>query len=97
MVDVRQIVIFNHKTFHGAFGGTRRRMFCLNCTRRAHTEEELSILDRYLVSHSPESSGRRIGGMFSPTMWRTATPGRVRHLEQIQERHAVVWPAEAKL
>jgi len=74
------VVIFNHNTMHAAFGGgNRRRMFTMNLGRRAETPEQIEDLESYIAIHLPAWAGRVHG----PTMLRTATPNRMRHLEQV--------------
>ena len=48
------VVIFNHDLYHASFGGgNRRRMFTMNCTRRAKSPEDFDIARCYLGMHSP--------------------------------------------
>ena len=78
------IVIFNHDLYHASFGGgTRRRMFTMNCTRRAKTSEDLELAHRYLSSHSAGGYNVKTGaGIFYPTMIDTANEDRMIHLSQ---------------
>jgi len=65
---------------HAAFGGGhRRRMFTMNLGRRAETPEQIEDLESYIAIHLPAWAGRVHG----PAMLRTATPNRMRHLEQV--------------
>jgi len=74
------VVIFNHNTMHGAFGGgNRRRMFTMNLGRRAESPQQIEDLESYIAYHVPTWAGRVHG----PAMLRTATPNRMRHLEQV--------------
>jgi hypothetical protein len=74
------VVAFNHNLMHASFGGSaRRRMFTLNCCRRCQTAEEIQDLEAYINSH-----GRFwIDQLHSETMRHTASPQRMRHLEQV--------------
>lgn len=72
------IVCFNHNTKHAAFGGgTRRRMFTMNCSQR-YPEDKLEDLRNYM------SGGARfwVERAYGEVMIRTAGPERMRHLEQ---------------
>ncbi len=72
------VVVFHQGTKHSAWGGgDRRRMFTLNCTRR-HTEEELPIMRREVANFSRFLTD----SVYGPAMVDTATPERMRHLEQ---------------
>jgi hypothetical protein len=54
-------------------------MFTLNCCRRCRTLEEIQDLESYINAH-----GRFwIDHLHSETMRRTASPARMRHLEQV--------------
>lgn len=74
------VVVFNHNLQHASFGGSRsRRMFTLNLCRRAQNDAELQELKDYIGAH-----GRFwLDHLHSDIMRRTATPGRLRHLEQV--------------
>jgi len=94
------VVIFNHNTMHASFGGgNRRRMFTMNLGRRAETPEQFEDLKAYIGYHLPSWAGRTHGA----NMLRTATPNRMRHLEQViaheghlpERRAAVVERARA--
>jgi len=73
------LILFNHNTKHASFGGgNRRRMFTLN------------LCQRYPIELLPELRDT-IGGAsrfwldraFGETMIHTASPARLRHLEQV--------------
>lgn len=92
------LVIFNHDTYHSAWGGnTRRRMFTLNCIRHCSTPEELETGRRYLSVHSPGgynvSTG---GGMFFPLILDTANAQRMTHLAQPAQIHDELFPHLAR-
>jgi hypothetical protein len=74
------VVAFNHNLMHASFGGSaRRRMFTLNCCRRCVTDEEIQDLIGYINAH-----GRFwIDHLHSDVMRGTASPRRMRHLEQV--------------
>jgi hypothetical protein len=72
------VVIFNHNTKHAAFGGSaRRRMFTMNCCQR-YPEDRLQELRDYLAGGARFWVERAYG----EAMIKTATPQRMRHLEQ---------------
>jgi hypothetical protein len=90
------LVVFNHNLHHASFGGSRsRRMFTLNLCRRASTETELQDLKNFIGAH-----GRFwIDHLHSDTMRETATPARMRHLEQVvaNEGHLAEAARQARL
>lgn len=94
------IVLFNHDLWHGSFGGgARRRMFTINCTRRARTTREWKTLERYVREHTPGAYDVRTGaGMYFPLMLQTAaevegaSSERQRHLEQLHRLHDQLFP-----
>ena len=92
------IVIFNHDLYHASFGGgTRRRMFTMNCTRHAKTQDDLELARRYLSSHSPGGYKLTTGaGMFHPTMIDTADENRRIHLHQPIAIHDEIFPDLAR-
>ena len=92
------VVIFNHDLYHASFGGGRqRRMFTMNCTRRAATPEEHELARQYISVHSPGGYGVDTGaGMFFPTMLDTAGEGRMEHLRQPVEIHDELFPQFAR-
>jgi ectoine hydroxylase-related dioxygenase (phytanoyl-CoA dioxygenase family) len=72
------ILVFNHNTKHAAFGGSaRRRMFTMNLCQR-YPDAKVQELRDYL------SGGARfwVERAYGRAMLATATPGRMRHLEQ---------------
>ncbi|KAE9075508.1 hypothetical protein PF010_g24273 [Phytophthora fragariae] len=73
------ILVFNHNLFHASFnGGSERRMFTINLCQR-YKEEDLQELRDYISGHARFWLDRN----YSETMMGTATPGRMRHLEQV--------------
>ena len=93
------IVIFNHDLYHASFGGgTRRRMFTMNCTRQAKTPEDLEMAHRYFSVHSPGGYNVKTGaGVFSSTvMIDTAEENRMIHLRQPIEIHDELFPHLAR-
>lgn len=92
------LLIFNHDTYHAAFGGnTRRRMFTMNCTRRAHTPEDMELCRKYLSVHSAGGYNVDTGaGMFFPLMLDTADAARWVHLEQANQVHDELFPQFAR-
>ncbi len=76
------VVVFNHNLQHAAFGGSsQRRMFTLNLCRRAGNPPEVRELRGFI------NSGARfwVEQTHSDVMRRTASPERMRHLEQVIE------------
>lgn len=74
------VLVFNHNTKHAAFGGgTRRRMFTMNLCER-YPDDKLQELRDYL------SGGARfwVESAYHETLIATATPERLRHLEQVR-------------
>jgi hypothetical protein len=88
------LVVFNHDTYHAAFGGSsRRRMFTMNCTIRAKTAEEMGLLRKYLGVHSAGGGKFDTGaGMYLPRTVREASPERWVHLQQASEVHDELFP-----
>jgi hypothetical protein len=73
------VLVFNHNTKHAAFGGnTHRRMFTINLCQR-YPEDKLDDLRLYI------SGAARfwIEEAYGPAMVATATPARMKHLEQV--------------
>ena len=73
------VVAFNHNLMHASFGGsTRRRMFTLNLCSHAETPAEIEDLESFIAS------GARfwIEHVHSDVMRTTASPERMRHLQQ---------------
>jgi hypothetical protein len=76
------VVAFNHNLMHASFGGSsRRRMFTLNCCRRATNIDEEQDLERYIASHARFW----IDHMHSDIMRGTASAQRMTHLQQVIE------------
>ena len=76
------VVVFNHNLQHAAFGGgDRRRMFTLNLCRRAGSPAELRELRAFINS----AARFWVEQSHSEVMRRTASPERMRHLEQVIE------------
>lgn len=92
------LLIFNHDTYHSAWGGgSRRRMFTMNCTRHYNSEEDLSLGRRYLSVHSPGGYKTATGaGMFFPLMLNTADERRMTHLSQPAQIHDEIFPQYAR-
>ncbi|MDX1931423.1 MAG: phytanoyl-CoA dioxygenase family protein [Capsulimonadales bacterium] len=73
------IVVFHHNLKHAAFGGgSRRRMFTINLCQR-YPEEKIGELRDYLAGAARFWIERAYG----EAMVETATPERMRHLEQV--------------
>lgn len=74
------VVVFNHNLHHAAFGGgNQRRMFTLNLCRRADNPAELADLRGFINS----AARFWVTQSHSDIMRRTASPARMRHLEQV--------------
>ena len=72
------LLMFNHLIKHASFGGdTRRRMFTINLEER-HRHEDLELLRDGIAGLARFWCERAYG----ETMIRTASPSRMRHLEQ---------------
>ncbi|MCW3055499.1 MAG: hypothetical protein JWN14_4669, partial [Chthonomonadales bacterium] len=93
------ILIFNHDTYHSAWGGsTRRRMFTMNCIRHCHTDDELVMGRNYVRVHSPGGYNVATGaGMFFPLMLDTADARRRIHLDQPAQLHDELFPHLARV
>ena len=77
------VLIFNHNTFHGSFGGNAyRRMMAINVSRHAETVEDIHELDLFLKTQS---------GVYSEAMLGNPSPGVQRRLEQTVERELTLW------
>lgn len=75
------IAVFDHNLYHAAFnGGTRRRMFTLNLRQR-WPESRLPELQEYIATHARFWIEPNVG----PRMLATATPQRMRHLQQAMD------------
>jgi Phytanoyl-CoA dioxygenase (PhyH) len=96
--DPGDVVIFNHDTYHSAWGGSkRRRMFTMNCTRRGTEERTFGMVRQYLAKHSPGGHKMDTGnGMYYLPMMETATPARMAHLEQAAAIHDELFPHLAR-
>jgi hypothetical protein len=92
------LVIFNHDTYHSAWGGgQRRRMFTMNCTRHYHTEHDFDLGYQYLKVHTPGGYKVDTGaGMYFPLMLDTASESRMRHLAQPARIHDELFPELAR-
>ena len=72
------IVCFNHNLKHAAFGGgSRRRMFTINCSQR-FPEERIEEFKKYISGHARFWNEK----LYSKTMLETADTSRMVHLEQ---------------
>lgn len=72
------VVVFNLCVKHASFGGgTRRRMFTINCSE-TYREDRLDGFRKIIGDHGPFFPER----MYGDVMVDTAGPGRMRHLEQ---------------
>lgn len=77
------VVVFDHNIYHASFdGGPARRHFAINVVSRAKTPAEIEELDCYLPRHCFRWGPR----VHSDLMRQTASPARMRHLEQVIER-----------
>jgi hypothetical protein len=78
------VVVFHESLLHNAIrGGSRRRMLNLVCCSRARTKTEMPEVDQRVVA----LAGRPL---YSDFLRQTASPARMRHLEQILERQAAL-------
>ena len=72
------LVVFNHRLKHASYGGsTRRRMFTINLQQRFRAEDE-GLLRDCIAS----LAGFWTDQVYAPIMIETASPVRMRHLEQ---------------
>lgn len=72
------LVVFNHRLKHAAFGGgTRRRMFTINLQERFRAADEEFL--RASIASLARFWTKRV---YAPLMVESAGPGRMRHLEQ---------------
>lgn len=86
------IVVFNHNTKHAAFGGSGwRRMFTMNLCQRYPAGREQELRD-YLNGIARFWVDRAYGDI----MVRTATPQRMRHLEQVMANDGHIAALSAK-
>lgn len=73
------LLIFNHRTFHSAWGGgNKRRMFTMNMCER-YKDEDIGFLRKMILPHI----GAHVQQYFGGAMLESATPARMRHLEQM--------------
>jgi hypothetical protein len=73
------IVVFNHNTKHAAFGGgTRRRLFTMNCSQR-YPQELIPELREMLTG----AARFWVTKPYHPAVFKNASPERMKHLEQI--------------
>jgi hypothetical protein len=73
------VVCFNQNTKHASFGGGKaRRMFTINLTSR-YTEERMDDMHNYIASFARFWVDR----VYGEEMVRTASPERMKHLEQV--------------
>ncbi len=85
------VVCFNHNLMHAAFGGNnRRRMFTLNLGRHCETPTEIKNLENYIGG----SARFWMDDFYGPTMLETASPERMKHLQQ-PLKHSAHLPALA--
>lgn len=78
------VVVFHESLLHNAIGGgNRRRMLNLTGCSRARTEAEMSEVDRRVAKLAGRS-------LYSNFLRQTASPARMRHLEQMLERQAAL-------
>lgn len=76
------VVVFNHNLMHAAYGGgTCRRMFTLNLSQRGETPEEIADLKEFIHSNARFW----IEHAHSDLMRQSASPERMRHLQQVIE------------
>lgn len=88
------ILVFNHDTKHSSFhGSTNRRMFTINACQR-YSDADLSVLRDYISGYARFWVDRAIG----ETMIKTASPARMRHLEQLlaNDGHLAALAAKAR-
>lgn len=88
------MVIFNHNMHHAAFGGnTRRRMFTINVGRKSQTPEEIEQLKNYIGG----SARFWVDSLYSDIMRQTATPQRLKHLQQVSDNEGHLPALAAKM
>lgn len=92
------VVVFNHNLQHASFGGSNaRRMFTLNLCSRARTSVEEQELRDFINAQARFW----VTQIHSDVMRRTASPERLRHLEQIMANEGdlpeLVLQAKAKM
>ena len=91
--DPGDVVVANHNLYPAAFGGGQaRRHAALNVTSRATTPQEIAELDQYIPRHCLRKGD---GQVHSNLMRSSASPARMRHLEQPIEREALLVKAKS--
>ncbi len=88
------VLIFNHDLKHSSFfGSTNRRMFTINCCQR-YAEADVPVLRDYISGFARFWIDRAIG----ETMVKTASPQRMKHLEQLlaNDGHLAALAAKAR-
>lgn len=88
------VLLFNHQMKHSTWGGgTRRRMFTINCGEHVH-EDNIDSLKDYIAGNARFWIDSVYGGV----MVKTAGPQRIRHLKQVMENqgHLPALAAEAR-
>lgn len=90
------VVLFNHNLKHAAFGGgARRRMFTINCSERfPEDEEHIAQLKKSIEGHARFWIDR----VYGEKMVATASPARMKHLEQVRKHdgHLAALAAKAR-
>lgn len=89
------VLVFNHNTFHSSWkGNTNRRMFTINLCER-YQDEDLQKLRDYISSYDRFWLDRA----YSETMMNTASPERMKHLEQVManDGHLAALSAQKRL
>lgn len=87
------VVAFNHNLMHASFGGsTRRRMFTLNFCGHCETPAEIQDLEQFINAQARFW----IDHLHSPAMRATASPTRLRHLQQVMDHEGGLAPLAAK-
>ena len=87
------LLVFNHNLFHSAWkGNSHRRMFTLNLCQR-YEEKDLQQLRDYIAG------GARfwIDRAYADTMVNTASPQRMKHLEQVRANDEHLAALSAKM
>lgn len=75
------LLVFNHNIYHSSWNGsTERRMFTMNLCQRFE-EEDLPLLRNSINGHARFWIDR----LYSEEMMNTATPQRMKHLQQVME------------
>jgi hypothetical protein len=97
------LIVFNHDIYHASWGGgTRRRMFTMNCIKHCETKSEIALVRRYLSVHVHRVVQRwgydaaTGGGMYFPLMLDTADKQRWTHLSQPMQIHDELFPQFAR-